>query len=362
MFNQVYRHRRVLITGHTGFKGSWLAAWLRRLGAVVGGYALPPPTEPSHWDCLGLQIDSAIGDLRDLERLVERFAEFAPDIVFHLAAQPLVRESYRAPLETLAVNVLGSAHVFEAARRTASVRAVVNVTSDKCYENREWAWGYRESDPMGGHDPYSASKGCAELVAASYRRSFFAAAAEGGAPRVLLASCRAGNVIGGGDWAVDRLVPDLMKTAARGEIACLRNPGATRPWQHVLEPLSGYLLVGQRLLEGDAGVADSWNFGPEAEATQTVGQIAEQLAASWPAIRFESRPEAGAPHEAGLLSLDCSKARRQLGWWPAWSSATALARTAAWYRDYYESDRLNTLADLDAYVAAARRRHCRWAE
>lgn len=356
MFSTIYRNRRVLITGHTGFKGSWLGFWLHQLGAELLGYALAPPTHPCHYGLLDLGIDSVEADILDPGRLVQVFAEFAPEIVFHLAAQPLVRESYRIPMETFATNVMGTIHVLEATRSCKSVRAVVNVTSDKCYENREWIWGYRECEPMGGHDPYSASKGCAELVAGAYRRSFFHPGSG-----VLLASCRAGNVIGGGDWAADRLVPDLMRGAAAGKVATLRNPGAMRPWQHVLEPLAGYLLTGQKLLQGEAAVADGWNFGPGDGSTLTVGEVAARLSAGWDAVKFEIAPEVNAPHEAGLLNLDCSKARHHLGWHPVWDAPEALARTSAWYKAYYEQGQVNTADDLEAYCEAARRQGIAWA-
>lgn len=356
VFSNIYKDRRVLVTGHTGFKGSWLALWLDQLGADVLGYALAPPTEPNHISLLGLDIDSIRGDVRDLEQLKQTVAAFAPEIVFHLAAQSLVRPSYSDPVGTLTTNVIGTVNVLEAVRFCPSVRAVVNVTSDKCYENREWVWGYRECEPMGGHDPYSASKGCSELLTSAYRRSFFTDESA-----ALIASCRSGNVIGGGDWALDRLVPDLMRAAARGEITKIRNPNATRPWQHVLEPLSGYLVVGGKLLRGDRAVAEAWNFGPAEEASLSVGDIAAKLAARWDAVEFTASPEVDAPHEAGLLKLDCSKARQRLDWSPVWTAEQALTRTADWYRAFYEQKPLRTRDDLNAYVDAAREEGLEWA-
>ena len=355
MFDDLYRGRRVVITGHTGFKGSWLTLWLRKLGAEVCGIALPM-NEPCHYNLLKPQIRSEYLDIRDLDALKNIFADFQPEAVFHLAAQPLVRRSYLEPVETFAVNVLGTVNVLEACRLTPSVRAIVAVTSDKCYENRERDRGYREDEPMGGHDPYSASKGCAELVASGYRRSFFSVP---GAP--LLATGRAGNVIGGGDWAEDRLVPDLMRAAAAGRPAELRNPGSVRPWQHVLEPLSGYLALGAKLLSGCREFASAWNFGPaEAEAV-TVGAAAAALAGHWDRIRIVSAntPALG-PHEAGLLRLNCDKAAEQLGWHGVWSLQETFERTAAWYREFHTSGRVNTLEDLERYTADAVERKLPW--
>ncbi len=261
LFGGAYAGRTALVTGHTGFKGSWLALWLEELGCRVVGYSLPPPTEPNHFGLLSLRCRSEAGDVRDRARLAAVVRECRPDVVFHLAAQPLVRRSYREPAETFEANALGTVSVLEACRATP-VKAVVSVTTDKVYENREWCWGYREADPLGGFDPYSCSKACAELIAACYRGSFFNPAEYGRSHRTLVATARAGNVIGGGDWAEDRLVPDLARAAAAGRPLALRNPASVRPWQHVLEPLAGYLLLGQRLLEGDARCAEAWNFGP----------------------------------------------------------------------------------------------------
>jgi len=350
MFDGVYRQRKVMITGVTGFKGSWLALWLLREGAEVAGYALPPPTEPSHYRLLGLDVALTEGDVRDPERLKKIFHQVKPEIVFHLAAQPLVRQSYVEPAETFATNVQGTVNVLEAARTVDSVRAVIVITSDKCYENREWLWGYRESDPLGGYDPYSASKAAAEIATASWRRSFFHPADYGRKHHTLVASVRAGNVIGGGDWAADRLVPDLMKAAAAGCPATVRNPASVRPWQHVLEPLCGYLQLGAGLLNGRSEWAEAWNFGPDDQSAVTVAQAAEKLARSWPKVAIQTPSQTdGAPHEAGLLKLDSSRARTLLGWRPRWNADQTFAMTASWYRDYYENGRIHSSADLDAY-------------
>ena len=360
MFNDVYRGRRVLITGHTGFKGSWLSFWLRELGAQVCGVALPPEGAPNHWELLRLGIRSEICDVRDLDNLSAIIADFRPEVVFHLAAQPLVRRSYRDPAATFAVNVTGTANVLDAVRKCDSVRAVVVVTSDKCYENRERSRGYREDDPMGGYDPYSASKGCAELVVSSFRRSFFNPADYGTKHRVLLASARAGNVLGGGDWAEDRLVPDVMRGAARGEAALIRNPASVRPWQHVLESLSGYLALGERLLAGEARFADGWNFGPADGKVVTVGEAAEALRREWPEIKLEFAPPAEAPHEATLLSLDCSKADKELKWRGVWTPEECFRHTARWYRDFYRKSQVDTADDLREYLDAARKAELSW--
>ncbi len=351
MFGGIYQGKKVLLTGHTGFKGSWLVCWLQQLGAEVCGYSLPAPTDPAHWNLLKLDLRSELADIRDFQTLEKTFHEFQPEIVFHLAAQPLVRASYRDPVETWSTNVMGTLNVFEACRKTESVRAVVNVTSDKCYENREWDRGYRENDAMGGYDPYSASKGCSELLTASYRNSYFNNAAFGAKHQTLLASCRAGNVIGGGDWAEDRLVPDIMRAVAAGKPVEIRNPHATRPWQHVLEPLGGYLLVGQRLLEGKPEFASGWNFGPDDASDLSVREVVENIKLHWDRIETRLAQAVDAPHEAHLLKLDCTKARKELGWRPAWNSAKTFEQTVGWYRKFYEDGALATEADLDAYAA-----------
>lgn len=355
MFAGVYSGCRVLVTGHTGFKGSWLALWLQRLGAQVAGLALPAPGSPSHWELLGLDIDARTTDIRDAAAVLAAVAHFRPEIVFHLAAQALVRPSYDDPLATWSTNVMGTAHVLEACRHVSGLRAIVVATSDKCYANREWHWAYRESDPLGGHDPYSASKAGAEMVAASYRQSFFAPAG-----RTLLATARAGNVIGGGDWGQDRLVPDAARAVAGGAALQVRNPQATRPWQHVLEPLSGYLMLGQKLLQGERAAADAWNFGPGPEGNVTVSALLDTMRGEWPELRWQAEGVAG-PHEARLLHLDSARARAELQWQPVWSLPEGAAATAAWYRGWLAERQVRSGEQLDAYIGAARTARLAWA-
>jgi CDP-glucose 4,6-dehydratase len=357
MFDGIYHDKRVLITGHTGFKGSWLALWLTQMGAKVTGYSLQPPTNPNHFQLLDLDINSIIGDLRDADKIKEIFKDQQPEIVFHLAAQAIVRASYKDPVETFSTNVMGTANMLEAARASGGVRAIVNVTSDKCYENREWPWGYREIDALGGYDPYSASKGCAEIITTCWRNSFFNPKDYGKTHRTLLASARAGNVIGGGDWAPDRLIPDIMRAAHQNEKVMIRNPQAVRPWQHVLEPLHGYLLLGQMLLEDQAEFADAWNFGPSQEDNVSVGDIVSRVKKVWPKIDYEPSQTQGQLHEAGMLRLDCSKARTKLGWMPVWTGQNAIEKTTRWYRAFYESHRVQSLDDLKSYIADAHQQH-----
>ena len=356
LFGGAYAGRRVLVTGHTGFKGSWLVLWLRELGAHVAGLALDPDTQPSHWTLLGFDdVADHRADLRDSGALRKVFDEHRPEIVFHLAAQPLVRRSYRDPVDTFSSNVMGLVNLFEAVRTCPSVRVLVNATTDKVYAEHDNTEGYRETDPLGGHDPYSTSKACAELVSDCYRKSFF----NGPDASTRIATARAGNVIGGGDWAEDRLVPDLVKSARAGQPLLLRNPSAVRPWQHVLEPLSGYLRLGQRLRD-DADFAGAWNFGPGAAGEISVQSLATQLGAHWPALRIES--DAGThPHEAAILRLNCDKAARELAWRPVWSIDAALARTADWYRRFDESGQVGSAGDLAAYIDDARRLGLEWA-
>ena len=355
-FGGAYQGRRVLVTGHTGFKGSWLCLWLDALGAEVSGLALDPPSEPNHWDQLALATKDHRVDIRDEAAVRAVFAEACPEIVFHLAAQPLVRRSYNDPITTWATNVMGTAHVLEAMRWTPEVRATVVVTTDKCYENREWPWAYRERDRLGGHDPYSASKAGAELVAASYRSAFLE---QTGAP--LLATARGGNVIGGGDWSEDRLIPDLVRSVAAGEPLVIRSPRSTRPWQHVLDCLSGYLVLGQRLLESDAGCAEAWNFGPEQHGNRTVEQVLQDLASDWPKIDWTvtASPQ---PHEANLLQLDSAKAQMELGWRPVWNYDEAVRRTALWYQRWMEHGEVTSHRDLAAYSADAAASGLGWAQ
>ena len=338
--------KRVLITGHTGFKGGWLSLWLSRSGAKVTGFSLPPPTSPSIYEAakVGTRVDDITGDIRDAEAISAAIARCRPEIVFHMAAQSLVRRSYRDPIETYATNVMGTVHVLEAVRRFGDTRVVVNITSDKCYENREMLWGYRETDPMGGYDPYSSSKGCAELVATAYRRSYF----EAGTTR--LASVRAGNVIGGGDWAEDRLIPDCMRALSKGETILIRRPNAVRPWQHVLEPIAGYLLYAQKLFEG-VDLPPALNFGPWEADVQPVGKVVKDIAALWGAgARWEVQSDGG-PHEAGLLTLDSTLARHKLWWRPRMRLADALAFTVEWYRRFGAGEAMDavTLEQIDRY-------------
>jgi CDP-glucose 4,6-dehydratase len=354
--SQNFAGRPVFLTGHTGFKGGWLALWLHRLGARVHGYALDPPTEPSLFETArigGLLAADVRADLADRAALGRALAAAEPEVVFHLAAQPLVRASYNDPVGTFMTNVLGTAHLLDAVRNCPSVRAVVVVTTDKVYQNREWVHPYREGDRLGGHDPYSASKAAAEIVAESLRASFFG---DTGAHPAQVATVRAGNVIGGGDWAADRLVPDCLGAFGRGEPVSLRFPDAVRPWQHVLEPLSGYLMLAAALL-GDPGArfARAWNFSPGEAGHATVGEVAQELAEVWGAGAAVVRnPGGGHPHEAGLLSLDSSMARRLLGWHPRWPLREALARTVEWHRAWRDGGDLRglSLGQIAAYEAA----------
>lgn len=359
LFGGAYSGRRVLVTGHTGFKGSWLALWLQALGASVSGLALPAGGPLNHSRLLKLPLDEALLDLRDAEAVRLALQRFQPEVVFHLAAQALVRRGYREPAATFDTNVMGLVNVLEAVRATASVRVVVNATSDKCYANRGSGPGYREGDALGGHDPYSASKACAEIVSASYRSSFLGSD-DGRGHAVALATARAGNVVGGGDWSDDRLIPDLVRSAVAGVPVALRYADATRPWQHVLEPLAGYLSLGQRLLEDPVATEGAWNFGPDACGQLSVARVAAAFADHWPAVRWhaEAKPQW---HEAALLQLDCGKAHRYLGWRPVWAAETTLRRTAAWYRSQHERGELLSHDDLHRYVADARSAHLAWA-
>jgi CDP-glucose 4,6-dehydratase len=325
--------KRVLVTGHTGFKGGWLSLWLQSLGAKVTGYALAPYTTPNLFEAadVGDGMISVIADVKDFAALKSVMLEHRPEVVFHLAAQPLVRLSYDEPVRTYSTNVIGTVHVLEAARAARGLKGLICVTSDKCYENREWAWGYRENDTLGGHDPYSSSKACAELVTTAYQRSYFPAE-EHGRHGVAVASVRAGNVIGGGDWAADRLVPDFMRAAASGEALVVRNPRAMRPWQHVLEPLHGYLMLAERLWNVGPEYGGAWNFGPDDDGAKTVEQLVETLRKAWgDGVQVRTGNGLREPHEAAYLKLDCSKAKSRLGWRPRWSLDQALEATAQWY-------------------------------
>ncbi len=357
MNDNFWKGRRVLLTGHTGFKGSWLALWLSSLGARVSGYALAPDTDPNLFQLARIDelLDSTIGDIRDRERLDQAMQDAGPEIVLHLAAQPLVRESFRDPVTTFDTNVMGTINVLESVRRCETVKAVLVITTDKCYLNREWDWGYRENEPLGGHDPYSASKACTELVAQSWRLSFMGQGGED-KRRCALATARAGNVIGGGDWAKDRLVPDLLNSIAANEDLVLRNPEAIRPWQHVLEPLAGYLQLAEKLHEEGDLWAQAWNFGPHDADARSVSWIVEQLIEECKSSTRWRRESAAQPHEAQHLKLDCSKARQQLGWNPAWGLEHCLKEIAAWHSAWTEGEDMQqfSLQTIERHRQASR--------
>lgn len=347
--NTFFQGKKVFMTGHTGFKGSWLCLWLHRLGAEVTGYALEPPTAPSLFELarVGELIHSIIADVRDLERLKSEMQAAEPEIVIHMAAQPLVRDSYKIPVDTYAINVMGTVNLLETVRACPSVRAVVNVTTDKVYENREWAWGYRENEPFGGFDPYSNSKACSELVTAAYRQSYFGDQYLNNSTfqhhGAAVATVRAGNVIGGGDWAMDRLIPDMVRAILAGEPVRIRNPHAIRPWQHVLEPLSGYLLLAQRLCENGRQFASGWNFGPDDADARPVEWLVRQLCGIWPDGAGYEIDQGEHPHEAHYLKLDCSRAKAELGWRPRWDLERALRSIADWTRSFREGGDLRAV-------------------
>ncbi len=323
-----WQGKKVLLTGHTGFKGSWLSLWLQSMGAQVSGLALEPPTSPDLFTQARVAqgMASHIGDIRDYDTVCKVMREVRPEIVIHMAAQPLVRLSYAEPIATYATNVMGTVHVLDAARHSDTVRAIVNVTTDKCYENKEWAWGYREDEPMGGHDPYSNSKGCAELVTSAYRKSFFKQQG------IAHASARAGNVIGGGDWALDRLVPDILRAFERNQAVVIRNPHGTRPWQHVLEPLSGYLALAEKLYTDGQAWAEGWNFGPHEDDARPVQWIVERMVAKWGGDAAWHLDGGEHPHEANFLKLDISKVKSRLGWHPRWNLDQALEHIITWHQ------------------------------
>ncbi|ETT07719.1 CDP-glucose 4,6-dehydratase [Providencia alcalifaciens] len=348
-------NKKVFITGHTGFKGSWLSLWLLEMGAIVKGYSLAPPTTPSLFEEMQLwaRMESIEGDIRDFMHLRQEIHAFKPDIVFHMAAQPLVRLSYDEPIETYSTNVMGTVYLLEAVKQVGGIKAVVNITSDKCYENKEWVWGYRENEPMGGYDPYSNSKGCAELVASSYRQSFFNKNKyhEHGCA---IASVRAGNVIGGGDWALDRLIPDMLKAFSSNEKVEIRNPHSIRPWQHVLEPLSGYITVAEHLYNDGCEYAEGWNFGPKDEDAKSVEWIANQLSNLWGnnAEWFISAGEH--PHEAHYLKLDCSKAKMRLDWQAVWNLQQTLEKIVNWQKAWLNKEDMHqyTINEIKEYMIA----------
>jgi CDP-glucose 4,6-dehydratase len=357
LFNSIYKDRRVLVTGHTGFKGSWLCRWLELLGADVTGYSLSPLTQPNHFDLLSLNTRSHIDDVRDYSALKKIFSDFKPEIVFHLAAQPSVLISYDEPHETFSTNVLGTVNLLEVCRKTESVKSVVIVTTDKVYKNNEWVYGYREVDELGGHDPYSASKACSEIVTASYRKSFNSVLEA----TPLIASARAGNVIGGGDWTVNRIVTDAIVAASKGAEFGIRNPLSQRPWQHVLEPLSGYLLLGQLMFQDKTSVADAWNFGPSIDSNLTTEQLVELMHAEWPKIIGDYAIDPNARHEAGLLMVDSTKAKVSLGWDPIWDIENTVRYTIEWYRLFIEKGEVITDRQIALYMEDALRAGATWA-
>lgn len=348
-----WRGKKVFLTGHTGFKGAWLSQWLLMLGAEVHGYSLEPPTNPSLFDSLSLAkgMGHEIGDIRDGDRLAASIREFCPEIIFHLAAQPLVRLSYKEPKLTYETNVMGSLNLFEAIRVCDSVRSVVAITTDKCYENKEWVWGYRESDPMGGYDPYSSSKGCAELLASAYRRSYFNPEGYGTSHHVALSTARAGNVIGGGDWALDRLIPDCVRSLAKAEAISIRSPHATRPWQHVLDPLAGYLVLAEKMYLDGKAFCEGWNFGPGDEGVLDVEGVVRQAIKAWGRGSYFVTPDADL-HEAQLLKLDPSKARARLGWSVKLDVNAAIEWSIAWYRANMQAEDMRsfTRAQIERFM------------
>ncbi len=360
LFQGIYRNKKVVITGHTGFKGSWLSLWLKLLNAKVYGFSLPPPTKPNHFDLLKLDIFSNINDIRNYKELENFMLSVQPDIVFHLAAQPIVRKSYDAPLETYSTNVTGTLNLLDICRKINSIKAVIVVTSDKCYENKEWIWGYRENDSLGGYDPYSSSKACVEILSASFRNSFFNIMDYGKKHNLLLATVRAGNVIGGGDWAIDRLVPDIVRAASKNKKAPVREPYATRPWQHLLEPLSGYLTLGSKLLQGKTEFAEAWNFGPELNSNLTVNEIIEISKKYWDKINIDIQINPDNVHEAHLLMLDCSKSAKLLKWMPVWDIEHTVFYTVNWYKKYYEENIIDTQQNIINYINDAINKGLSW--
>ncbi|MCO4782088.1 MAG: CDP-glucose 4,6-dehydratase [Candidatus Cloacimonetes bacterium] len=356
LYSGVYQNTKVLVTGHTGFKGTWLVSWLNLLGAKVYGIALSPETTPNHFDLLSPDCNSKILDINDANLLDQTIKDIQPTIIFHLAAQALVRKSYTNPLETLQTNIMGTANLLNSCRDLQSLEAVVVVTSDKCYENKEWIWGYREDEAMGGHDPYSASKGATELITSSFRQSYFHSE---NSP--LISTARAGNVVGGGDWSEDRLIPDLVKNANQSKATLIRNPLATRPWQHVLEPLSGYLQLGEKLLQKKKEFAQAYNFGPHPENTQTVETIVKVAHSYWSKVTTCS-DSSTQPHEAQLLSLDSSKAKQQLKWHTVWDLDQTFEKTIQWYKNYYESKSIHTKDQIHQYVSDATKKKLSWTQ
>ncbi|RJP78009.1 MAG: CDP-glucose 4,6-dehydratase [Desulfobacteraceae bacterium] len=346
MDNHFWNKKRVLITGHTGFKGSWLSLWLQSKGAHVIGFALEPPTRPSLFEVAHVEegMQSIIGDIRDFSLLQDVVGKHQPEIIFHLAARSIVRYSYNHPVDTYSTNVMGTVHVLEAVRQSKGVRVLVNITSDKCYENREWLWGYRENEPMGGHDPYSSSKGCAELVTSAYRRSYFSGETDS-SKSTMIATTRAGNVIGGGDWAQDRLIPDIINAVMKNQSPIIRFPGAVRPWQHVLEPLNGYMMLAEKLWCEGASFAGPWNFGPSDDDAKPVSWIADRITALWGEGACWETDKNQNPHEATYLKLDCSKAKNQLRWSPILNLSLALEWINQWYKSFRNKEDMRQVTE-----------------
>ncbi len=361
LFNGAYKGKKVLITGHTGFKGSWLSLWLSKMGADVIGYSIDTPTKPSHSDLLKVKVISIKGDILDKRKLQKTIQKYNPNIIFHMAAQALVRESYIDPAGTTETNVMGTVNLLEICRKIGGIKAVVNITSDKCYQNKKQIWGYREDDAMGGDDPYSASKGCAELISNSYRKSFFNPDEYGKKHSTLIANARAGNVIGGGDWAKDRLIPDIMKSAGKGSRSVIRRPDSVRPWQHVLEPLSGYLALGSKLLDGRKEFSDNWNFGPNESSNLTVREVVLRAKKHWDMIGYDIQEDKNAVHEAHFLKLDSTRAHTKLKWKNVWDFQATIEWTVNWYKNYYENKKSLSQKDLDQYINDAREASMEWA-
>lgn len=344
---EIYKNKKVLITGHTGFKGSWLSLWLHRIGAEVAGYSLPPE-EMSHFNLLKLPIKNYFNDINDEVSLKKAFNEFKPDIVFHLAAQPLVRDSYLDPITTYTTNIIGSLKVYQAALE-ADVKALVSITTDKVYENKEWERPYKEDDQLGGYDPYSSSKACVEILSESFKRSFL------NDNKMLMATARAGNVIGGGDWAKDRLIPDLVKNASRNLVTPIRNINSIRPWQHVLDPLNGYLKLGEKLLQGETLFCTSFNFGPSPAENLTVQNVCDIAMKSWDQIQYKETIDHNSVHEAKILKLDISKSYQLLNWKPVWKNDTAVKETIVWYRDYTNMQKVQSEKNLQDFISILQR-------
>ncbi|MBP7461365.1 MAG: CDP-glucose 4,6-dehydratase [Candidatus Delongbacteria bacterium] len=351
-FHDIYRNKRVLITGHTGFKGSWLIAWLERIGAQVAGFSNGIPTQPSHFELLKRPVKSYWGNIVDYESICQAIHEFQPEIVYHMAAQSLVLPSYHNPILTYQTNLMGTLNVYEACREVPSVKVVIGITTDKVYQNQEWSWGYRENDRLGGYDPYSSSKACVEIMSQSYRSSFLDSGSQQSGRGFLLATVRAGNVIGGGDWADYRLIPDIMRAVSQKQPVIIRSPQSVRPWQHVLEPLSGYLWLGTLLLEEHRHLADAWNFGPVSTQFKRVVEMVDVAQTIWPEIQYRIETQTATAHETGCLRLDSSKSLYELDWRPVWHDE-AIERTIGWYRNFYQHQILLTHQDIDDYCTRA---------